>query len=129
MLYPDTFNKWNVLKQQIEFNFKHRFCKKRDIWWCSIGVNIGYEIYGKNFLAERPILVLRVFGKETACIAPLTSSVDKSDFNYPLIFNKITSTIKLSQVRVVSTKRLSRKIGRLDATQFFNIIWHFKNLF
>lgn len=32
---------------------------EREIWWCSLGVNIGFEQDGTNDLFERPVLVIK----------------------------------------------------------------------
>ena len=67
------FDTWNLQKKQI--NNKHRRITfhEREIWWCSLGLNIGFEQDGKNYLYERPVLVIRKFNKHTLWILPLTS--------------------------------------------------------
>ena len=47
--------------------------KERDIWWCSIGVNIGDEIDGKNELFHRPVLILKKFSSELCLVAPTSA--------------------------------------------------------
>lgn len=32
-----------------------------EIWWCSIGMNIGVEIYGKGGRFTRPVLIFKKF--------------------------------------------------------------------
>jgi hypothetical protein len=44
------FEKWNQLKQKIDSTNKQIIYKDRDVWWCSIGINIGHEENGKNVL-------------------------------------------------------------------------------
>jgi mRNA interferase MazF len=38
--------------------------KERDIWWVSIGVNVGFEEDGKHEKFLRPVLILKKFNKE-----------------------------------------------------------------
>ena len=60
--------------------------------------------------------------KNTLRIAPLTSK-EKSDEHHFLISyrNRIGSVI-LSQIKTISSKRLSRKLARLDKKQFEKLI-------
>jgi mRNA interferase MazF len=53
-----NFNEWNFLKQNLDKKEKTIFFKERDIWWCSLGLNIGHEENGKNTYFTRPILVI-----------------------------------------------------------------------
>jgi mRNA interferase MazF len=71
----NEYDSWNTVKKNIANNHKQVFCKTRDIWWCSVGMNIGTEIYGKNEMFERPILVLKVYNKETVLGLPLSTKI------------------------------------------------------
>jgi tRNA1(Val) A37 N6-methylase TrmN6 len=37
------FDTWNTRKKTIDFSSKNPPYLERDIWWCSLGVNIGFE--------------------------------------------------------------------------------------
>ena len=37
---------------------------KKDIWWVSVGVNVGFEEDGKNDNFVRPVLVLKKFNND-----------------------------------------------------------------
>lgn len=37
------FNSWSQLKQKIDSQEKFPYFEEREIWWCSIGLNIGHE--------------------------------------------------------------------------------------
>lgn len=54
--------------------------KEREIWWRSIGTNIGTEEDGKNAHFERPVLVLRKFNRDIFLGLPLTST--RKDHRY-----------------------------------------------
>lgn len=41
------FDSWNEQKKQLENTQKTVLFKEREIWWTSIGVNIGNESCGK----------------------------------------------------------------------------------
>ncbi len=41
------FDEWNNVKKKLHYS-KHNppLFKERDIWWVSVGTNIGFEEYG-----------------------------------------------------------------------------------
>lgn len=120
------FQKWSTLKSIIEVNEIEIFANSREIWWCSLGENVGTELCGKNDLFERPVLVLKVFNRSTIKILPLTSKLKVGKYFVDVKFNNVNSSGSLSQVKTISTKRLSRKIGRIDKLDFENIVKVYK---
>lgn len=52
------FNAWNERKKKINNHVKYQHPKPGEIWWCSIGLNIGSEIYGKGWTYARPVIVI-----------------------------------------------------------------------
>jgi mRNA interferase MazF len=113
-----NFEKWIKVKKQIENSDRKVFCNIRGIWWCSIEENIGTEFCGKNNLYERPILVLKIYNVDTVKILPLTSKFKEGKYFIPVTYGEITSYGSLSQVKTISTKRLSRKVGRIERVNF-----------
>lgn len=37
------FQKWHILKRGIHNDKERRFYHEREVWWCSLGENIGFE--------------------------------------------------------------------------------------
>lgn len=121
------FHSWTILKEQIEFSEKKIYANKREIWWCSLGENVGTELCGKNELYERPVLVLKVFNAETIKILPLTSKKRVGKYYVDVSYQTKTSSGSLSQIKTISTKRLSRKIGKITQASFDIILQAYKN--
>jgi mRNA interferase MazF len=113
------FDGWNIEKQALHTNHGRIFCHPREIWWCALGVNIGSEQdgTGKNF--DRPIIVIRGFNKDIFFGAALTGRKKQGKFYFPigLIENREASVI-LSQIRIIDTKRLIRKMATMDEELF-----------
>ena len=44
------FDKWNIIKKQVNTKevIRDLFFYEREVWWCSLGLNVGYEQDGKN---------------------------------------------------------------------------------
>ena len=116
------FNKWNERKKDIHNKNKSPFYHERELWWSSLGVNIGFEQDGSGKELNRPILVLRGLSKNTCLAVPLTTSKNEHPLR-PHIgkVEKEEAHALLSQIRVIDTKRLVRKIGYLDKKIFEEI--------
>jgi mRNA-degrading endonuclease toxin of MazEF toxin-antitoxin module len=90
-------------------------------------LNIGTELYGKNDLFERPILVIKVFNNETIKVLPLTSGQKLGKYYFPIDFKNGTSYAAFTHAKTISTKRLSRKVGRVDSVQFNKVVQAYKD--
>lgn len=126
---PKDFNKWNTEKQYIDSTNHHPYFSEREIWWCALGVNIGVEVDGKNGKFERPALVLKYLNKDMTLVVPLTTK-HKADKNHIEIKTEyITSYAKISQIKVISTKRLLRKVSTLPEAEFQKVKQEFLAFF
>ena len=113
------FEGWNTQKQITDQNYRNKFYHEREIWWCLLGINIGYEHDGDNIEYQRPILILKGLSHSTCLVVPLTSSTNKHLFRIPVgIINNKESNIVISQLRVIDTKRLVERICLLDKEKF-----------
>ena len=52
------FYAWNEKKICLDQSKKYRHPREQEIWWCSIGLNVGTEIYGKGEDFARPVLII-----------------------------------------------------------------------
>lgn len=113
------FQRWHTLKSSIHEASPTPLFRERELWWCSLGANIGVEADGKNDLFERPILVWRKFNKEMFWGLPITSKEKTGkSFYFTFGFQGETPTVVLSQLRVLSSKRLIRRLGKLSDSEF-----------
>ena len=113
------FDKWNEKKKIAHEKSYGKVYHPRDIWWCALGVNIGFEQDGKDPNFQRPVLIIKGLSRETCLVAPLTTS--KHEHRYRIYIGCVTgqeSSVTLSQIRVMDTKRLINKIAMLDRDTF-----------
>ena len=105
------FDGWSERKKAISESTFDDYVHAREVWWCAIGVNIGVEADGKHDHFERPVLVLRKFSKDAVLVVCLTSRA-KPDNPYHVVYSHDGREFAaiISQVRLVSTKRLIRKL-------------------
>ncbi len=103
------FDKWNILKKNIDNKKINLYFKEREIWFCYFGCNIGFEQDGKgdNFL--RPVLILKKFNKNLFLGIPLTSKIKENKFYYKIILNNKKQCLILSQIKIIDIKRLKNK--------------------
>ncbi|MDR0299066.1 MAG: hypothetical protein LBI13_03170 [Streptococcaceae bacterium] len=52
-MYQKEFDFWNNEKKHLNNREKAFYVKEREIWYCSLGVNVGYEIDGKHEQFEK----------------------------------------------------------------------------
>ena len=45
---PKDFDQWNIKKKKHDTSKRYLFFKEGEIWWCSLGVNVCEEVYGKG---------------------------------------------------------------------------------
>jgi mRNA-degrading endonuclease toxin of MazEF toxin-antitoxin module len=118
-----NFDEWTNKKKSIEKRKPLTYAHEREIWWCSIGINIGSEEDGKNDLFERPVLVIKRFGESVVLVVPFTTQIKEGIYEYQFIKGGNVWVVLLSQLRLVSTKRFSRKIRKINEALFEEIKW------
>ena len=121
-MHNKNFDVWNNKKKIIHNQPAGPFCHERELWWCTLGLNIGFEQDGSNVEYRRPVLILKGLSKETCFVIPLTTSANIHKFRPSIgIVEGKEACALLSQIRVIDTKRLVNKIGYLDKEIFSNI--------
>lgn len=125
------FDTWNIKKKAINKRDAILYFKEREIWWCSLGCNVGSEEDGKNDNFERPILIFRIFGTDILWVIPLTTQLDRenSRITYKFNIDGVINTADISQLKLISKKRLLRYIGLISFEDFQNIRNYFRDLY
>jgi mRNA interferase MazF len=116
------FENWHKIKSAIHESEKSKRYHAREVWWCSVGVNIGFEQDGAGKEYQRPILILKGLSKDTCLVLPLTSSPEKHPMRIPAgVIEGKNASVVISQLRVVDTKRLTNKLGFIEKDIFEQI--------
>ena len=118
------FDEWNFRKKVIQSSYSELtfFYYSREIWWCSLGVNLGVETDGKHEYFERPVLVVKKFNKNMFWGLPLTSSARQGQHFCRVEYETGAAWVFLSQLRVFSSKRLIRKVGMASELDFQSVL-------
>lgn len=113
------YQAWHQIKTKVNNKPPMQRFHEREIWWCNVGSNVGFEEDGKNKLFERPVLIIRKFNKELFMGIPLTTKLKADNpYYFPVKIGGVDGSIILSQLRVFSSRRLLRKVERLSSSHF-----------
>jgi mRNA interferase MazF len=127
--YIKNFDRWNDKKKETDEKDLGRnlFIHEREVWWCSLGVNIGVEIDGKNNDFERPVLLVKKFNGLMFWGIPLTSKAKENPYIVRVEHQRGVSYANISQLRLLSTKRALRKVGVISEESFTEVVRRLKN--
>lgn len=129
------FDKWHDKKAHVDGIEKRPFFHEREIWFCYLGANVGFEQDGTGEDFLRPIVIVRKFNNEIFWGIPLTKSKNernKKASPYYFVFSftdNVKSVAILSQIRLIDARRLSRHIGNISDGEFIKLIEKLKELF
>lgn len=113
------FLTWTSRKISIHFTDRPEFYfYEREVWWASLGENVGSETNGKNFHFERPVVIVKKFSKDMLFVIPTTTKSKLGSWYQPIEYDMVKTQAVLAQARTISAKRLIRKIGNLSPEQF-----------
>ncbi len=116
------FTNWHKEKTVLEEAEKRVYFHPREVWWCHLGLNVGFEQDGKGEKFARPIVVFRKFNKELLWALPLTTKEKSGIFYVPVdLKDGIPRSAIISQVRLLDAKRLFEKFGTISEEEFETI--------
>ena len=116
------FDGWNEQKKQIDAREDILLYHERDIRWCRLGTNVGFEQDGTGSGRARPVLVLKAFNRHVCLVVPLTTSTKQNPYHISIgLVNSRPASAIISQLRLIDTKRLTVKITRINKAKFDEI--------
>lgn len=113
------FLMWINLKQRLHETEHHPpFVTEHEIWWASVGENVGSEINGKSNLFSRPVIIYRKLAHGFYLVLPTTTQPKAGSWYVPFRHNARDMVACLHQARTIDYRRLSSRIGKLDEDDF-----------
>ncbi len=122
------FKNWYRLKEILHNRKKEQYFKERDVFWASIGVNIGFEQDGKGEIFSRPIVIVKKYNKNIFFGIPLSTQLKEGSFFFTFELNNKKSNALLVQGRIYDIKRLENKIGKISENDFKELKIKLKDL-
>ena len=124
------FKEWHIQKSNLHEDKDRVFFHEREVWFASLGVNVGFEQDGRGDEFLRPIVIIKKFNNEVLWCIPLTKNHKKGRYYFSFLLDDESgiSTAILSQVRLIDSKRLQYKIGDISQDGFMEIKEKLKQL-
>lgn len=115
------FDVWNEIKKKIENKPNYLAIKEREIRWARIGLNVGDEEDGKGEIFERPIFIVKKFNNKVAWVLPMSTKQGNPKFYIKIHYGTVESFVILSQLKLMSVKRIQRYVGKISPSKFISI--------
>jgi mRNA interferase MazF len=115
----NRFLEWIGLKQKLHQGTQSPpLVSAGDIWWASIGENVGSEINGKSRLFSRPVIVFKKLAHGFYFVIPTTTKLKVGSWYVAFRQADRDMVASLHQARAIDHRRLSTKLGQLDDSDF-----------
>jgi len=121
--YIKDFIGWNTVKKEThELTDYLPLYHERQVRWCKLGVNIGFEQDGTGDGFSRPVLILKGLSRNVCIVLPLTTSEKENKYHVSIgEIDGRKSFVIISQIRLIDTRRLDTLIGTLSDKEFQTI--------
>ena len=128
-MYQKDFDDWNILKQKLHQKTSQApLFHEREIWWVSIGVNVGFEEDGKHNQFTRPVLVIKKFNRYLFLGIPMSTKLKDNPYYLPVTVEQRLVSVLLSQIRVYSSQRMLYRLGKLEKKDYNQVVIQAKKL-
>jgi len=117
------FDGWNEQKKKTDASDEYLpLYYEREVRWCQLGVNIGFEQDGTGRGYSRPVVILKGFSRHVCLVIPLTASMKKNKYHFALgEIEGVEASAIISQLRLIDTRRLDQHIG-VVGKEIFNVM-------
>ena len=112
------FDKWNMKKKKLDKNKRDLLFKEGEIWWCSFGVNIGEEVYGKGENFRRPVVILKKLSHNSCIVMPTSTKKREGSWYHYLYVQDKDRFVLMHQIRFISGNRLYVRESTLSRDEF-----------
>lgn len=131
-----NYRSWHNKKEKLENISERPFFHEREVWYCYLGANVGFEQDGQGEDFLRPVIIIKKFNNEIFWGIPLTKSNKKLNKNnekyyYDFDFTEdVKSRAILSQLRLIDSKRLGYRFREeMQKEDYCDLIKKLKELF
>ncbi len=115
------FIEWIFAKIIVDNRKRFIQIKEREVYWCSIGENIGDEENGKGEAFRRPVLIFKKFNNNIFWGIPMSTKIKDNKYYVTVILRDVKQSVMISQLRLLDSRRLDQHIGYLKKADFLII--------
>lgn len=105
------------------------YVNEGEIWWASLGENVGFKINGKSKDFTRPVIISKKLTHNFYLIVPLSTKAKNGTWYVSFKQRKIEMVACLSQIRTIDYRRLHLKLGELNPEDFKRVKVGFLRLY
>jgi mRNA interferase MazF len=120
-MHKKDFPAWFAKKVHLDNSLATPYFNEREVWWTSIGHNVGDEEDGKNDDFSRPVLILRKFNSRFFYGLPLSSKTKTGPYYHSFSLGGGTSIALLSHLRDYDARRLINKLDMVAQADYAEI--------
>ena len=110
----DNYKKWIDKKFKISTLERVHQIHEGEVYWCSLGLNIGDEENGKGEDFRRPVVIIRKFNKNIFLGVPLSTKIKDNKYYIKIKLKDVTQSAMISQIKTIDTKRIDEKVGYIS---------------
>ena len=116
------FDTWSKIKQKIDKKVIYPYCNERDVFWCSVGINIGDEENGKDDLFSRPVLVFKKFNNNLFWGITMSTKNKENMYYIMVSFHDKNQSVMISHLRLYDVKRLIKRMGKMHHIEYQKVV-------
>lgn len=118
-MHTKRFLEWIAMKEKLHsIIHKPPFVSERELWWASMGENIGAEMNGKSHKFSRPVIIFRKLANGFYLVIPVTTQVHEGTWYINFKQKGVQMSACLHQIRSIDYRRLLTCLGQLDEGDF-----------
>lgn len=123
-----NFDEWNEFKKALNDTKILHVVHDGEIWFCSIGINVGHEQDGKHGYFERPVLIIRKWNATSFLAIPLSSTLHEGSYYHPITLFGRKGCALLTQIKIFDGRRLQRRVGRISSNELKEVCQQISDL-
>ena len=112
------FDGWNKQKKIIETAQKNILFKEGEVWWCTVGHNVGEESCGKGEYFRRPIIIIKKLSGKNCIGIPLSTQPKSGSWFCEIHLKEEKRWALLYQIRMFSVLRFNQRLATLEYEDF-----------
>lgn len=105
------FQRWHKKKSDLQERALHRFYSEREVWWCSLGANVGFEQDGKGEDFARPVVIILRIPRSSATGEPRMWEGGRGNGSFPVAESRSEATLRNRGVLRKLVRRIPRQLA------------------
>lgn len=118
-MHIKRFLEWIGIKEKLHsIIHKPPYVSAGEIWWASLGENIGAEINGKNHTFTRPVIIFKKLSNGFYLVIPVTTQINTGTWYVNFKHRGVEMSACLHQIRSIDYRRVFSCLGEMDDVDF-----------